>query len=35
MKATAVEVDLRYSREQLDAIFQLAYAEDVEKGEAV
>jgi hypothetical protein len=26
------EVDLRYSRNQLQAIFQLAYAEDVEKG---
>jgi hypothetical protein len=26
------EVDLRYSRDQLHAIFHLAYAEDVEKG---
>jgi hypothetical protein len=32
MKMTAVEVDLRYSRDQLHAIFQLAYAQDVEKG---
>ena len=32
MKTTAVEVDLRYSREELQAIFHLAYAEDVKKG---
>jgi hypothetical protein len=31
-RAHVREVDWRYSRDQLQAIFQLAYAEDVEKG---
>jgi hypothetical protein len=32
MKTTAVEVDYRYSQDQLQALFDLARAEDVEKG---
>jgi hypothetical protein len=32
MKATAVEVDFRYSSDQLHALFDLARTEDVEKG---
>jgi hypothetical protein len=32
MKTTAVEVDYRYSQDYLQALFDLARAEDVEKG---
>ena len=32
MKTTAVEVDYQYSPDQLQALFDLARAEDVEKG---
>jgi len=32
MKTTAVEVDYRYSQDQLQALFDLARVEDVEKG---
>jgi hypothetical protein len=31
MRTTAVEVDFRYSRDQLQAMFDLARAQDVEK----
>jgi len=32
MATQSIEVDYRYSRDQLDALFALARAEDVEKG---